>query len=269
MAILAGAFAVFNFYLVGPYQGKISVQASVTSGREQRFRAVLANVNHDKRAYDKLYGLVDSTSPDFIVLLEVNKTWMRSLQRLLSYYSYTQSRSQEKYDIVLLSRIPFEDAAVEIIGKAGLPSVIARFDIDGQRLNLIGTHPYSPTSGVRAEYRNQQLAELAKFVSDQEGSTVLLGDLNTTPWSPFFKDFLSSSGLRDSREGFGLQPTWPVRFLPARVPIDHCLVSSNVVVHDREIGPDIGSDHYPVVVDFSLRAESKGQREAQSAERNQ
>jgi len=185
------------------------------------------------------------------------KAWMGSLESSLSQYPYSQIRMQEEYGIALLSRIPFEHVDIKIIGKAGLPSIIARFTINGQRLTLIGAHTLSPTSPTRAENRDQQLVALAQFVSEQEDSIILIGDLNITPWSPFFTDFLRNSGLRDSREGFGLQPTWPTWFPPAWIPIDHALVSSNVVVHHRSIGPAIGSDHYPVIIDFSITAKGK------------
>ena len=216
--------------------------------------ALLAKVSHDNKAYQKLYRLVYSATPDFMVLLEINNTWVRALQPLLNDYPHSQVKVVEKFGIALLSRIPFENAAIKIIGKAELPSVIARFNVKGQRFTLIGTHPHSPTDRTHAEYRNNQLADLAQFVSEQEDPIILLGDLNISPWSPIFKDFLRSAGLRDSREGFGLQASWPTWFPPAWIPIDHVLVSSNVTVNDRKIERDIGSDHYPVIVDFSVTA---------------
>ncbi len=259
MAMLAGVCAFANLYLFQPFQGQSTVRASVALSREHRLRALLVNVNNGNQAYTKLYRLVSSTSPDIVVLLEVDEAWMQALQPLLKHYPYTESWVN-KFGVALLSRIPLQHAAVKVIGNTGLPSVIARFSIDGQRLTLIGTHPFSPITWRRARDRNKQLRELAKFVSDQEDSIILLGDLNVTPWSPFFKDFLRSTGLRDSREGFGLQPTWPTWFPPAWIPIDHALVSSSVVVHDRRVGPNVGSDHYPVILDFALSAERKGQR---------
>jgi len=36
------------------------------------------------------------------------------------------------------------------------------------------------------------------------------------------------------------------------IPIDHCLHSREVRIVRKQIGPDVGSDHYPVVVDFFL-----------------
>jgi len=253
MAMLALALALVNFSVIGNYQGENSVQASIAAGNERTVRALLVNVNNGNHAYAKLDRLVSSTSPDIVVLVEVSEAWMQALQPLLKHYPYAEGWGN-KYGVALLSRLLLQDAAVKVIGNAGLPSVIARFAIDGRRLTLIGTHAFSPITWRRARDRNEQFRELAKFVSCQEDSIILLGDLNVTPWSPFFKDFLRSTGLLDSREGFGLQPSWPTWFPPAWIPIDHVLVSSNVTVYDRKIERDIGSDHYPVVVDFSVTA---------------
>ncbi len=82
---------------------------------------------------------------------------------------------------------------------------------------------------------------------------MVLGDLNVTPWSPFFRDLLREGALRNARKGYGLRPTWPTMLPPLLIPVDHCLVSSGVTVHDCRAGRNVGSDHYPLVVDFSLR----------------
>jgi len=255
--VLAIAFAVVNYSVVGNYHVEPSAQASLAAGEERILRALMVNVNQGNQAYERFEQFVRSTDPDLLVLIEVNRDWMSSLRPLLEHYPYTTSKPNGTGGIALLSRIPFDNATIEIIGGVGLPSVIARFTIDGQKLTLIGTHPSPPTSRDRAKSRNHQLAELARFISEREEPIILLGDLNVTPWSPYFTEFLRSTGLRDSREGFGVQPSWPTRFPPVWIPIDHALVSSNVVVHDRRVGPYIGSDHYPVILDFALSEKFK------------
>jgi len=215
------AFAIINFLLIDAYQIATPAKAIITSRQGKTLRAVLVNVNHNNQAYGEVNRFIRSTNADFIILLEVTKAWMKSLKPLREYYPYTKSAANGPGGIALLSRMPFDGATVGVIGGIGLPSIIARFSVDGERLTLIGTHPYSPVSRRRAENRDQQLTEVAKFISHQEDPILLLGDLNITPWSPIFKDFLRSTGLRDSREGFGLQASWPTWFPPAWIPIDH------------------------------------------------
>ncbi len=250
-AILAGVFALINLSLIVPFH--LGTPSAHSGGRT--YRALLINVNKSNQAYGKVRKLIRSVKPDFMVLVEVNQTWVDELQKTQDNYPFLRSLPREdSFGIALFSRIAFEHAEIRNMGNADFPSVVARFEIDGQPLTVIGTHLYSPTGRTYLGYRNHQLAELAQVVSSQKGLVMVLGDLNTTSWSPFFRDLLRKTGLRDSRKGFGLQPTWPTTFPPLWVPIDHCLVSLGVIVHNRKTGPNVGSDHYPIVVDFSVEA---------------
>ena len=37
------------------------------------------------------------------------------------------------------------------------------------------------------------------------------------------------------------------------IPIDHVLVTPQWLVVEREVGPNLGSDHLPVIVQIALR----------------
>ncbi|MFQ5658403.1 MAG: endonuclease/exonuclease/phosphatase family protein, partial [Candidatus Methylomirabilales bacterium] len=248
-AIAAGAFALINLSLIIPfYIGSPTVYAA---GRTHR--ALLFNVNTINQSHKEVGAFIHSQRPDFMVLVEVGRTLGSALQKTRGAYPFSASVLREDgFGIALISRIPFENAEIVSIGEREVPSVIARFEIDGQPLTVIGIHAHSPVSQTHWRYRNSELADLTQVASSQKGHVMILGDLNTTSWSPFFRDLLRKTGLRDSRNGFGVQPTWPTVFPPLWIPIDHCLLSSGVVVHNRRIESSIGSDHYPVVVDFSV-----------------
>ncbi|MFQ5960860.1 MAG: endonuclease/exonuclease/phosphatase family protein [Candidatus Methylomirabilales bacterium] len=248
-AILVTVFALVNLSLIVPFY----FGSSWTHAGGRTFRAVSMNLNKSNHAHTRLQELIHAVEPDFIVLFEVNRIWLHELQKLQVMYPFARADAREdNFGVALLSQIPFEDAEIRHIGKVGVPSVVARFTVDGQPLTVIGAHPVPPVGRVYSEDRNQQLAEVAQIVRSQKEDVMLLGDLNITSWSPFFADLIRETGLRDSRRGFGLQPSWPTGLPLFWIPIDHCLVSSGVIVHDRYIGPNIGSDHYPVVVDFSV-----------------
>lgn len=71
-----------------------------------------------------------------------------------------------------------------------------------------------------------------------------------TPWGQPFRELLSRTGLQDTERDFGLQRSYPM--LLQVIPIDHCLVSSHFVALDRHLGPNVGSDHYPLIVELAL-----------------
>lgn len=251
MAAVAAAFALLNGAMLIPLYAR---RTSTTGGRT--FRALLANVLHSNRSHERLLRLIHSTRPDFVVLEEVNQEWLATLKVLEP--GYPSSKLVERPDgcgILLLSRLPFERIEVIDVGSDGLamPSIIAQVNLEGTRLTLVGTHPLAPANPRYTQARDKQLVGLGELLGQYDGPVMLLGDLNTTSWSPVFRDLVRSAKLRDSRIGFGIQPTWPVGVLPFQIPLDHCLVSSEVVVRKRWVGPNIGSDHYPVIVDFSLK----------------
>jgi endonuclease/exonuclease/phosphatase (EEP) superfamily protein YafD len=103
-----------------------------------------------------------------------------------------------------------------------------------------------------ARQRNQQLQTIASFLRPKTNPVLLLGDLNISPWSYYFEQLLTQANLRNSAYGWGVMPSWPVAFPALLIPIDHCLVSEGITIHQRRNGSAVGSDHYPVIVDFSL-----------------
>ena len=195
---------------------------------------------------------VREARPDFIVAEEVNARWWAALTES-GEYPYSVSRVREdNFGIALLSRRPIREGRVINSAGRGLPSIIATIDLDGRTLTLIGTHPLPPNGRDYFSDRQTQLRETARIAARQSRPLMLLGDLNTTSWSPIFAELVQVSGLIDSRRGFGIQPSWPVQVPFLLIPLDHCLASPDIIIKDRQTGPNIGSDHYPIIVDFSF-----------------
>lgn len=45
---------------------------------------------------------------------------------------------------------------------------------------------------------------------------------------------------------------WPIEFWPLRIPLDHALYTDGLAILERQVGQDVGPDHYPVFVVFAL-----------------
>ncbi|MEM1009786.1 MAG: endonuclease/exonuclease/phosphatase family protein, partial [Myxococcota bacterium] len=97
------------------------------------------------------------------------------------------------------------------------------------------------------------LRNAARIIAQRKGPKMVLGDFNCTSWSPTFQQFLKQSRLLDSRQGWGVQPSWMLHTGLFAIPIDHVLISKEILIHQRQVGEDIGSDHRPISVKFSLR----------------
>ena len=90
------------------------------------------------------------------------------------------------------------------------------------------------------------------FSSSRPSQASVMGDLNMSMWSPYYRDFVDRSHLTNIRQGFGIQPSWPVNLPLLQIPIDHCLITSKIKVSNNQIGKDIGSDHYPLIADLVI-----------------
>ena len=248
--------ALVNLVVILPRLIPLAHAASNGSG----YRLLLSNVLKRNRSYHKLLDLVGSQQPDLVVLIEPDRAWLEGLAGLRPDYPYWYSDPRkDAYGIAVLSRQPFDSAEVIHLGSAGVPTVLVRLRLinDHNRLlTVIATHPPPPKGARHTARRNDQLRALAKFVCQQRGAVLLCGDLNLSPWSPHFLDLLRDSRLADSGRGFGIQPTWPAENFWLRTPIDHCLVSPQIMVRRRWLGPPVGSDHLPVILDFSLAGTS-------------
>lgn len=251
---LFGAFTLLNMVFVIPEFWESDPATSTSTEPSPTRRALLVNVNAENRDFERVRRLIAESDPDIILLLEATP-WL--LDRLRDFGERYPHRVTEPHDdpfgIALFSRHPVAHSQIVRFGDAHSPPAIVATIMAGERpFTLIGAHPWPPVSATLAEGRNEQLRALASQVRQSQPPVLVLGDLNISPWSPWFARLLTDSGLRDSRRGRGIQPSWPAGWWPLWIPIDHALFSEGIHIRHREIGLAIGSDHYPVVVDFQV-----------------
>ena len=220
-------------------------------------RLLLANLQYSNGAHAEFERLVGDEQPDVIVVEEVTPAWAGALAGLRERFPARQLVVREgAFGIGILSRWPLHDVELLDFGHPAYPALLARIATGQGRLALLAVHPPPPISDELFAVRNDQLHQAAALLRRLGPRTVLLGDLNTSPWSPFFSKLLQQSGMTSAREGFGLLPTWPSFFPPAMIPIDHCLIGRDARVRRVKTGPHIGSDHLPLVIDLLVRAHS-------------
>lgn len=224
------------------------------SGGGAHSRLIVFNVLSENREHERTAEYIVEKDPDIVVLLETNERWKREiLGQLGSRYPYHLFGAREDdFGVGVLSRHPFVSAKIRYFSNELLPSVDLLYRDGNVRLvRIIGVHPVPPLSHESWLSRNRLMETVAEEVTGSSTDRVIVcGDLNCSPWSPFFKKLIRDSGLRDSSKGQGIFPTW-TGFTPLLgVPIDHILISEGIDCLDRSVGPNLGSDHRPLVMDF-------------------
>lgn len=251
VSALAAVATLVNFVIVSP---QLVYQPTAEARGPDTVRLVHANVNYYNRDLQSALDFFRETDPDVLLIVEASERWMTALEPLKEKLPHTIFERDGKFGIALMSRYPMIAEGVYFTPRN--PSIVARIEAPGGTLRVVGTHPWSPATARRARSRDEQLAAIASYLRDETEPTVLLGDLNTTPWGHAFRALVAESGLRDTSRGVGYQWSWPADLWPLAIPIDHALVSEGVSVLDRRMGPSIGSDHLPLVLDASLHSRS-------------
>ena len=224
-------------------------------------RILSANINVQNKSYSKVLSLVRKEKPDLAVFMEIDKAWVNQFQTLTDILPYGYEKPNPyNLGIALYSKLPLDNVSFNFFGTPNNPSIVGNLTLNGQVVSIIATHPHAPARLDYFHLRNKQLEEISNYVKALKNPVIVVGDLNITMWSPYYKRFMQKSGLRNAREGFGILPTWPTKptfsLIPAIlsrvlwIPLDHCLVSPGIKVKNIATRQNVDSDHLPLSVEL-------------------
>lgn len=251
------ALCMVNLFQIIPLYIPFSSNINQQTGDTNDIKIVHFNVLTSNSEYKKAVEYINKMNPDIISLNEVNQEWINNLNLSQKYKYSVMNIREDNFGIALYSKLELKNPRIEYFGDEGLPSAVAEMVIGENELSILGTHPLHPSSDSGFKSRNRQFEALIEKRGGFGKSMVLLGDLNTTSWSYGFTKLTEGMKLYDSRKGYGIQSSWPTTIPLISVPIDHCLVSKDIKVLKREMGPNLGSDHRPVYVELRIPTASE------------
>lgn len=224
----------------------------------QPLKVLSYNVLWSNKQYDKAIALINREQPDIAVFQEAQEHWSQALDTLKANYPYHAKAS--KLEIEVYSKLPLNNTEIKLYGTyRGL--VVCDLAIGNNQLKFIATHAYPQLYFGREgwEIRNQHLEKgIGEYIQNIEQLAIVVGDLNVSMWSPFYRSLIDKSGLHNARQGFGILPTQSVvapQFAILSAPIDHCLVSPDIQIGNFRLGQNIGSDHLPIISELLVPTE--------------
>jgi endonuclease/exonuclease/phosphatase (EEP) superfamily protein YafD len=175
-------------------------------------------------------------------------------------------------DISVYSRFPIlESKSIVVEDRPGQPRqdireiLVLKLDIDGRTVNLVAVHPSSPRTEVQWIRRQTYLERLEAVLRDLQAQsateTIVIGDWNLSPWSAYFSNLFGKLNLGTAfPDGF---PQTTRFFFDYRLHwilgavVDHVAITPGLRFSDVKLGPDIGSDHLPLMADIVLPGVAK------------
>ena len=269
---------IIVFFIMG-FNIPFSILGQKNEQAHAHLRIMTCNIGENVDV-GSLRELISRTRPDIIALQEAYDHKQNTLKEILP---------QDQWDLTfqehlgLASRLKIRNADVKnkkIWGGRG--GLVGKYELEGPmgRMYFFNVHLETPRKGLEAVAYNglnglsemRRVAELqakeSTIVSPWIASyrTVLIaGDFNMSEMNPIYKKYWSLFTNAFSKAGFGFGYTRYSGWHGVR--IDHLLCDGDWKVIRCQVGPDIGSDHRPMVADVefvgksSVQPRQEGQQE--------
>ena len=220
---------------------------AASDGGSQELRVATANVYSGNRDYKLIEAELNRANADLIVVVELTTSVDAYLRKAFGSshpYSIVSCRDDGNFGIGIYSAVPLRDKSIKYLNSLHLPCAAATIDRGGTPVHILAVHTLPPVGRRGFNSRNEELNLIADYVirrADQK--TVVLGDLNLTPWSPVYHRFLHDARLTSAGQGH-LTPTWyQFSAFPFGLILDHVLVGHGISTSDYRVSENAGSDH--------------------------
>lgn len=258
--LLVNLATILPIYLPPPPEGALLESTRVDSVATVALRLLHFNVHTANTEHERVLDYLLAAEVDLIFLQEFNARWMNHLVAQRRWKVASADIREDNFGIVML--VPNRDNSPLSVGptkiirlddeREQIPSIDTTVTTSGGTIRLLYTHPLPPVKSDYASRHTRQLGLMAKWSNSISGPAIILGDFNTTHWGHAFGKLMADTALINSQRGHGIGATWPTGALTLiRIPIDHCLHSPHLRTVTRRVGPDLGSDHRPLLIELA------------------
>jgi endonuclease/exonuclease/phosphatase (EEP) superfamily protein YafD len=260
MASALGAGAILSVVGISTLVGPGASQAALQPDDETAavYKLLHLNLRYDNPEHGKVLSLIGRLMPDVVTLNEVSPPWAEKIALLAGSYRYRIVCHIDNHagGVAILSLRPFAEGDGQCL--EGGTFATAKLDFGGYPVEVGAMHLHWPWPFDQAK----QIEDLAPLLGAMGDAAILAGDLNATPWSAASARVAEAGGMTPVGPW---QPTWLYRKLPefirfAGLPIDRIFAKGDVDILSVETLEAVGSDHLPVLVEFSVAPEDGGPR---------
>jgi endonuclease/exonuclease/phosphatase (EEP) superfamily protein YafD len=198
---------------------------------------------------------IEAADPDIVILIELGRGPLGQLDELLAGYPYRagsmrMDETRGPSRSIIASRWPLKQIANR---PDGLHSVTAVAETPLGDVNVVGVHltrpwPFQPQWGQISQ--TMALGDIRRTLT---GPVIVAGDFNSVSDARIGRQMKQDLGLAPAG---GFPGTWPSNLpSPLGITIDQVWRSPELTFVSRKLGRPNGSDHRPVVTEFTRAAD--------------
>ncbi|MEM6554635.1 MAG: endonuclease/exonuclease/phosphatase family protein [Pseudomonadota bacterium] len=234
-------------------QSNFSLPRSGSSQSAETVSVLSANIWRNANALDQLAELAELEDTDIVAIVEMTRNSCNDLAEDFPQYPFCRIVDRNEQGALLSKSMALlsknEPQSFSVLSQPEFRNrgiISAVFEFDSRLAQVVVVHPVAPGSPAHMRDRNHVLSATNALLEHRE-HFMLMGDMNTTPWSRVGRRL---PGVRagDPRT----ESTWLTRFPLIGLPIDHIRFSDSLRLNDYRLGPNIGSDHMPLIAEFQF-----------------
>lgn len=212
----------------------------------EQIKLIQFNAALDAQALDDRLAWLAKEDPDILVVEDSREVFQTAVAHRLNR-SMACGRT---CGVAIFTRTPPVEIESPRRGRYGLGPSIAVAHMTDKRgpFPVVGVHYTWPTE-IRTHHENSiRLLQILKPMRTER--MIVAGDFNSTPWSFARRRDDAAIGLERRTQAL---PTWPANgpLGVAFLPIDHVYAGRDWRTVSIRRGPQLGSDHYPIVVQLA------------------
>jgi endonuclease/exonuclease/phosphatase (EEP) superfamily protein YafD len=203
-------------------------------------RIVWANLYRKQEALDRLAAWLREHPADVVAVTELPPGGEDALHRALPDFSCVGGHQNDGNPFAVAIAVRTSPCFTR-----STPTPADVHTLSPQGLTIVALHSRPPWDNHRLDQRDRTIAESISLAKDNR--SVIVGDFNATPWSPVFRA-MDANHLHRADCGAPWRPTWRSQNPLFGLTLDQAWLGPAMGVVSCDLGPDIGSDHRPLVV---------------------
>jgi len=251
----------------------------ITPTPELTLRVITFNVySLNQRPEDVALWLREQNA-DLVLLQEISDIQAPTLTtNLLDIYPYQAAENVDNGSIAVLSRYPILSAEMFTINAESGAQQRLTLDVNGQIIAVYNIHVANPIGELAASEqessnplialgqrydateRNNGIRSLLERLAAEPYPYIVTGDFNMGDNDVMHDEMAAVMGDSFDEAGEGSGATWPAEsadeplpdFLPPLLRIDYIWHSAHFRAAAAEVGPELGSDHLPVLATLQI-----------------
>lgn len=251
ITIISAGFLAFQTTKILPYTPLYPTEITLdpTPPENASFLILAANVLKENEDPSKISDLILSKKPEILLLMETDRSWDAALETALATFKTVKSSPREDhYGMIFATNLEVVAFDFKHFSDDDTPTAVARLIApNGADFSFIGLHPRPPVPGVDTTDRDEQIHTSATIAHKLNRPVVCMGDFNDVAWSRTSKMVKKRGQFSDPRVGRGFFSSFDATHPLLRFPIDQMYVTKGARLVSFGRGPNVGSDHFPMM----------------------